>query len=106
MTQSEQMQLTEWLGETCSIQGCHRPSFCKKGRIWDLQAHTVCLYQRISVERARQVLHGHPLLRAEASLDGTGAVLPTAVLSLPLDQGALPVGGVQVTSAHTPRAPN
>ena len=70
-----------------------------------MQAPEVCRYQRISVMTARQVLRGQPLLRAEASLDGTGVVLPTAVLSLPLDQGALPVGGAQVTSAHILRAP-
>ena len=69
-----------------------------------MQAHKVCLYQCISVVTARQVLRGHPLLRAEASQDGTGAVLPAVVLSLPLDQGALPVG-VQVPSAHTLRFP-
>ena len=54
---------------------------------------------------SRQGLRGHPLLQAEASLDGMGAVLPTAVLSLPPDQGALPVGGVQVPLAHTLRFP-
>ena len=99
------MQLTEWLGETCPHRVATDFPFVKKGSICDMQAPEVCRYQRISVVTARQVLHGRPLLRAEASLDGTGVVLPTAVLSLPLDRGALPVGGAQVTSAHTLRPP-
>ena len=32
-TQSEQMLLEKWCQQTCSTQGCHKPSICKKNTI-------------------------------------------------------------------------
>ena len=36
-TWSEQMLLQKWCQETCSTQGCHKPSTCKKLNISEAQ---------------------------------------------------------------------